>query len=361
MSEEPLEAGFAILWARRAYWLDSIDNRDPNSNKMERATKKLKDSLIFAKYVLASPGMINILREVTKMNPRYQPGNPLPTVLVFGGPGSGKEKIARLIPLFSDDYFDSDVTVVNLAALRPETAVVPLLTGLSLESNWGELSVRGILQKAKERDPSTKKGNLPVLILDELNSLDLESQGVLLRIIENGELQALGSPSSETVEFLIIGIINESPEELTQELVMANVSRARHLFGEIANALIGSILLRAKRLRPDLYYRLRRGGEITLPSLNARREDIPILFYHFLTAEFSELQPDMAAKISVDLGVFDFLLSREIDWSGNVRQLQMFAKKCCKHILSRHGGLLGEPRVRRSDTETVAKNSGLLV
>src|SRR6185436_17038055 len=120
-----------------------------------------------------------------------------------------------------------------------------------------------------------------VLFLDELECLSLQHQGKLLRFLDDGRIQPVGSEQDRVVAVRILSATNREPERMLAD---------------------GS-------LREDLYYRLR-GFEIRLPPLRGRRQDISRLAEHFLSG---------TGKILTS-GALDAL--RAFHWPGNVRQLR---------------------------------------
>ena len=82
-----------------------------------------------------------------------------------------------------------------------------------------------------------------------------------------------------------------------------------------------------RRLRDDLYYRLIRGGEIYLPELKDRREDIPILFYFIIKTDLISLMPDSCrSSWEIELPVYEALMDPALEWEGNLRELQTAAR-----------------------------------
>jgi len=250
-SKNKFEQSFYDLWKNRRKLLE--DAKKDRPKKLGETIESIKQSLIFHKYMIASPSMVKIVSQVMRLNLSFTPGRELPSVIVTGEPGSGKDKVARMIPLFSKEYRNVDVVTINMASLKPKEIAAPILSGVLLKS-IPHLSIEGIFGQS-----NTSK---VVFILDELNSLDMDSQGTLLRVIENGEVQALGSLSSQKVEFAVIGIMNEIPNELTMEKTLENLNKIKALLGELPFLIIEDRIRHLRRLRPDLHYRLRRGGRL---------------------------------------------------------------------------------------------------
>ncbi|MBA7615692.1 hypothetical protein ES703_22977 [subsurface metagenome] len=198
------------------------------------------------------------------------------------------------------------------------------------EDFLGEDSLKS-KDKAEERVEAARKSRtLPVVILDELNSLDIDAQGSLLRILQNMKVQSLGSideyPTDGTkMNFLIVGIVNEPEETLTLENTLHRLSEQREIIGSLATSMLYEKLRNMRRLREDLYHRLIRDGKIELKTLAERREDIPILFSFFVKSELPKSVKWF--DLWIDPDVFETLMDPRIAWEGNFRQLQSIAKK----------------------------------
>ena len=198
------------------------------------------------------------------------------TVLLSGETGTGKELVARAIHQRSRRRTQPFV-VVNCAAM-PATLVESELFGRE----------RGAFTDATV----TQAGRFEVahrgtLFLDEVGELPIESQSKLLRVLQNGQVERLGSPRPIDVDVRIVAASNR---DLGEEV-------------------------RARRFRSDLFYRLN-VIPITVPALRDRRRDVPLLVCHYVAKYCRALQrpiPDIPAS-TLDL------LER-YDWPGNVREL----------------------------------------
>lgn len=292
-----LEYNLASLWRRR------LSGRTP--------LRSVKRSLVFSKMMIASPGMIGCVRDVLKASPAIAPrkevDDPFPCVLVVGSPGSGKEKVSDLLSLFSPDFWDSPSCKVNMAAVR----------------TLGD-ALKGPLQVSR----NTSKA---VVFFDELNSLDVAVQGDLLRVLEKGELprrkkdKATGLP----ITWLIIGLINEDPGQLTLSEIRER-TRDRFIFGEFIGALLYEHFKTRSRMRDDLYYRMRRCGEIHVPDLDQRREDLPILLHFLLLRAGSK-------DVFIAYDALRELVDPGLLWKGNVRQLELVARELASIVARRPG------------------------
>jgi two-component system, NtrC family, response regulator HydG len=214
-------------------------------------------------------------------------------VLITGESGVGKEVIARLIHQRSRRSHTPLVTI-NCAGI-PDPLLESALFGHVKGSFTGAHRDRlGLLEIA---DGGT-------IFLDEIGEMSLRMQALLLRFLENGELQRVGADHVQSrVDVRVIAATN------------------RQLVDEIA----------AKAFREDLYYRLN-VIHITVAPLRARREDIPVFVEHFLRlyADRHGMQPPATAP-----EVMDRLTA--YDWPGNVRELRNVVERL---IVRTHAGAI---------------------
>jgi len=214
-----------------------------------------------------SPVMRGIRQSIDKIAPTAS------RVLVNGPSGSGKELAARCIHNKSDRK-DERFVVANCARLASERVDAELFGSESLQSHR---RVVGLFEQAH-------KGTL---YFDEICDLPLETQGKIVRAVNEQRFRRVGGNTEVVVD---VRVISASSRDLATEIS-------------------------AGRLREDLYYRL---GVVplTMPPLAQRREDIPLLAKHF------------TALVAKRLGVLPFKLSDEVlaamqgySWPGNVRQI----------------------------------------
>jgi transcriptional regulator with GAF, ATPase, and Fis domain len=199
------------------------------------------------------------------------------TALILGETGTGKERLARLIHDASTRQHRR-LVVVNCAAL-PSTLVESELFGHEKGAFTGAVSRQ--IGRFELAHGST-------LFLDEIGELPLEAQAKLLRVLQEGTLERVGSTESRTVDVRFIAATNR---DLAEEV-------------------------RAGRFRQDLYFRLN-VFPIHVPPLRERREDIPPLVAAFI----SELGEKMGKRIKgVNRTSIEALQRHQ--WPGNVRQLR---------------------------------------
>jgi len=201
------------------------------------------------------------------------------TVLLTGETGTGKELIAQAIHNLSNRHSRLMVKV-NCAAL-PAGLIENELFGRERGAYTGALTKQ--IGRFELADRST-------LFLDEITELPLDLQAKLLRVLQDGEFERLGSPNSISVDVRLIASTN------------------RDIYEEV----------RRGRLREDLYYRLK-VFPIEVPPLRERQEDIPMLVEAFV-AEFSE-KMGKSKKIQVIPKKTIEALQRYY-WPGNIRELR---------------------------------------
>jgi two-component system, NtrC family, nitrogen regulation response regulator NtrX len=218
-----------------------------------------------------SPLMLEVYRTIEQIAPTPN------KVMILGATGTGKELVARAI---------------HRRSARKDREIVPFsCTHKSQELVESELfgHLKGAFTGAiADRPGIFEYADNGTVCLDEIGDLDLNTQGKLLRVLEVGQMQRVGSPEIVHVDVRLICATNRDLAQLVAE----------------------------GKFRDDLYYRLK-GVVIHLPKLSERRQDIPELIDYFIEGYCS--RADRAVKV-FDQEARDLLL--EYDWQGNVRQLQ---------------------------------------
>jgi formate hydrogenlyase transcriptional activator len=218
-----------------------------------------------------SPSLQDTLNLVTKVAPTCS------TVLILGETGTGKELVARAIHNNSSRR-GKPMIKVNCATL-PANLIESELFGHE----------RGSFTGATERRIGKfELANNSTLFLDEVGELPLELQVKLLRVLQEREIERIGGRVTFKVDVRIIAATNR---ELEKEVIEG-------------------------RFRADLYYRLNI-FPINLPSLRARRDDIPVLANYFI----QKLSKKLGIKIS-RIGKYAMHEITTYDWPGNIRELE---------------------------------------
>jgi len=199
------------------------------------------------------------------------------SVLIEGESGVGKEMVARAIQ-GSSDRVGKPFVAVNCGAI-PENLVESILFGHEKGAFTGA-SARH-LGKFQEADGGT-------LFLDEIGELRPEIQVKLLRALQEGEIDPIGSKKPRKIDIRLISATNRNLAELVA----------------------------AGGFREDLYYRLN-VFPISVPPLRKRREDIPPLVHHFIALFSASEHKDVQG---IDNEAMRLLCA--FSWPGNVRQLE---------------------------------------
>ncbi len=200
-------------------------------------------------------------------------GSHLP-VLLLGETGTGKERFAHLIHKLSP-RFSNALVAINCAAI-PESLAESYLLG----------HVKGAFTGATDKKGMFESADRGTLFLDEIAELTPDVQAKLLRIIQDGVVQRLGSTAPRQVDVRIIAASNR---DLRKEVT-------------------------AGRFREDLYFRLE-VVQIKLPALRERRSEIPELAVALLR------QINQRRHRPRQLSSGALMRLERYDWPGNIRQL----------------------------------------
>jgi transcriptional regulator with PAS, ATPase and Fis domain len=248
--------------------------------------------------------MVEIVTELTGKSPRIKAlqedielaARSDAKVLITGESGTGKEVAARLIHA-SGIRRGRPFVAINCAGI-PETLLESELFGHERGSFTGAVRDRGGLLEAGHRGTA---------FLDEVGEMTVRMQGTLLRFLETGEIQRVGSDRQKTpVDVRIISATNRN--------------------------LLDCVATNAFRL--DLYYRLN-VIHLTTPALRERADDIPGLLDEFIDRYCRTYQLDPPTFSAEALAAF-----RAYDWPGNVRELKNVAERL---VITRSGRVVGMP------------------
>ena len=225
----------------------------------------------FENIVGSSPQMQAVYRLVAQCAPTSS------TVLITGESGTGKELIARAI------HYNS---------LRKDKPFVPVDCN-ALSENLLESELFGHVKGAFTSAIMNKKGMFEVagsgtLFLDEIGNISMSIQAKLLRVLQEREFRAVGDTRTQIANFRLITATNKDLKAMVA----------------------------AGTFRDDLYYRINI-FPIHAPALRERKDDIPVLAYHFLKA-FSD---ELGKKVTdISEGAMSALVN--YSWPGNVRELE---------------------------------------
>ena len=256
--EKPFKADRLLLVTLRAL----------EASKLQREVRELRERSVVSFDMIGKSPAMNQLRAALD---RVAPTNS--RVLIRGGAGSGKELVARVMHEHSHRK-DGPFVVLNAVAMAPDRVEDELF---GTEGHAGPRKV-GALEEAHGG----------TLYIDEVADMPLETQGKIVRVLQEQTFERVGGSSRVEVDVRVVASSN------------------RELGSEIS----------AGRFREDLYYRLS-VVPIKVPPLRDRREDIPLMARHFM-ARSSE-----AARLSPrEFGEDAMAALQAYTWPGNVRQLR---------------------------------------
>ncbi|MFZ0760411.1 MAG: sigma-54 dependent transcriptional regulator [Candidatus Sulfotelmatobacter sp.] len=261
-------------------------------------------------FIAIAPSMAPVLESITRIAPSDA------NVLITGEHGTGKEVVARTIHALS------------LRASHPLVAVNTggLAEGVFESELFGH--VKGAFTDARtDRIGRFELAEGGTIFLDEIGNVPVRQQAKLLRVIESGEIERVGSSRSKRVDVRVISATNSDLQAACQ----------------------------AGQFREDLLFRLNT-VEIHLPPLRARREDIPALAAHFLASYASRYRRQVEA---LDPSALQLLM--QYSWPGNVRELEHTLERAV--LMCRTGQIqpadlgLGVPRPQTQNLEELSLES----
>ena len=253
--------------------IEKIKKNENLENKKLEKSEDFLDTLLIGK----SKTMQEVFKTIGKLSHNNV------TVLILGESGTGKELVARAIHLNSVRN-DKPFIVVNTPSVPSE-----LLESELFGHEKG--SYTGANEKKEGKFISANGGTI---FLDEIGDMPLNLQAKLLRVIQEKEVEPVGSNKPVKIDVRIIAATNKNLKSM------------------IKNA----------KFREDLYYRLN-VIEITLPSLRERKSDIPILADFFIK-KFSEELNITEKHLSSDA----LLFLQSYNFPGNIRELENAIRRC---------------------------------
>lgn len=240
--------------------------------------RELLEASRFQGLIGRSPKMLDMFSTIRRVAPHYR------SLLITGQTGAGKDLVARAIHQLSPAS-SGNFVVVNCSAVV-ETLFESELFG----------HVKGSFTGAdRDKVGLVEHASGGTLFLDEIGDMPLSTQAKLLRVLQNQEVQRVGSLTPRKVDVRVLAATN------------------KNLRSAIAD----------RAFREDLYYRLTM-VEIHLPSLAERPEDLPLLMQHFL-GRFSHQFGKPACSVTRRAQI---VLSRHT-WPGNIRELENVIGHAC--------------------------------
>ncbi len=266
------EHGRVVRWYATGTDIDDRKRRgDQTFNENIALREEIDASSMFEEIVGSSPALRCVLSQVTKVAPTDS------TVLILGETGTGKELLARAIHRQSKRAANAFIRV-NCAAI-PQQLIMSELFGHE------KGAFTGALQRRIGRFEAAEGGTI---LLDEVGELPLETQVVLLRVLQEREFERVGSSHPIASNVRVIAATN----------------------GDLPAAVVTGAF------RQDLFYRLN-VFPIRLPPLREREEDVPLLA-RYLTGRYA----NRAGKPVPEIAPQTLALLAAYDWPGNIRELQ---------------------------------------
>jgi DNA-binding NtrC family response regulator len=250
-----------------------------------RRTYRLDQELVqacqFEGIVARSPVMLDVFAKIRRVAPHFG------TVLVTGATGTGKELVARSLHRLSPAA-TSPFVVCNCSAIVESLLESELFGHVKGAFTGATHDKLGVFEYAKHG----------TVFLDEIGELPLTAQSKLLRVLQNHEIQRVGSPAPRRVDVRVIAATNRDLRSMVNE----------------------------GTFRKDLYYRLAM-IEVKLPGLAERREDLPLLERYFLekfAAEYRKPLSGMTRRAQTRLANYT--------WPGNIRELENVIGNACMMV-----------------------------
>lgn len=260
------------IWALIDAQKDKKEYQQRYHNLKASIKKTPSEELIFG----INPMMQEIRQMITQVAPTPA------TVLITGETGTGKEMIASAIQQLSH--------LKNKAFVKINCTAFPAHL---LESELFGYKKGAFTGAMKDKQGLLEKGDGGTIFLDEIGDVSLDMQVKLLRFLQFGEIRAVGATETKTIKTRIIAATNRNLNQLIE----------------------------AEKFRKDLFYRLN-SFILELPPLRDRKEDIPVLVYHFLALAVNKLNKRVSTLSTASM---EALL--QYQFPGNLRELQSIIER----------------------------------
>jgi DNA-binding NtrC family response regulator len=238
---------------------------------------ELLENFQFEGIIGRSPLMLDLFSKIRRVAPHFR------SVLISGPTGAGKELVAKALHQLSGSV--KRLVAVNCSSITESLAESELFGHLKGSFTGANQDKVGVFEYA---DGGTA-------MLDEIGEMPLPMQAKLLRVLQNHEVQRVGSPAVTKVDVRVVAATNRDLHEMS-----------RH-----------------GKFREDLYFRLS-AVELKVPSLAERPEDLPLLERHFLrafSAQYNKAVSGLTRRAQTVLARYP--------WPGNIRELQNVIEHAC--------------------------------
>ncbi len=261
--------------------IDSLLKEAEVRQKTARLDQELVDAYQFEGIVGRSPLMLELYAKIRRISPHFR------TVLLTGATGTGKELVAKALHRLSPAARGAFV-VCNCSALVDNLVESELFGYVRGAFTGAQQDKIGMFEHA---DGGT-------IFLDEIGEMSPGAQAKLLRVLQNRQVQRVGSLMPRNVDVRVIAATHRDLKAMVRE----------------------------GTFREDLYYRLA-VVEISLPPLARRREDLPLLERYFIqkfSAEYNKPIAGLVRRAQARLATYP--------WPGNVRELENVIGNACMMV-----------------------------
>jgi DNA-binding NtrC family response regulator len=260
---------------------ERIGQMKEDSKHRQRALKlenELLENFEFGGMIGRSPVMLELVSQIRRIAPHFR------SVLVMGPTGVGKELVARALHRLSPGQ-KGNFVALNCSSISETLAESELFGHVKGAFTGAHQDKVGVFEYADGG----------IALLDEIGEMPLTLQAKMLRVLQNQEIQRVGSPAIRKVNVRVVAATHRDLPEM----------------------------VRQGKFREDLYFRLCM-IELKVPSLAERREDLPMLERHFLKSFAAQYKKPLAGLTRRA----QTLLAR-YSWPGNVRELENVIGHAC--------------------------------
>ncbi len=245
--------------------------------------RELLDACQFEGMVGRSPLMLEVFAKIRRVAPHFR------TLLITGATGTGKELVAHALHRLSPAAAARGQFVICNCSALVENLVESELFGY----------VRGAFTGAtQDKAGLFEHADGGTIFLDEIGELPLAAQAKLLRVLQNRQVQRVGSPVARSIDVRVVAATHRNLKAMVRE----------------------------GQFREDLYYRLAM-VDITVPTLGSRREDLPLLQRYFIekfSADYKKSIAGLTRRAQTRMAAYP--------WPGNIRELENVIGNACMMV-----------------------------